>query len=133
MRETITSLKLYFCVVGVLGSYCNLLGLLNSPNIIDVAFTFIKLCVLLAIFYVGCTLKKTLLKSPQLIEILLNLQIILVSLSFLLTLLSRPPIMYVAGAMTGMGVAVLVCLYLLVNVKRLSAELNSRKVGDSRG
>jgi hypothetical protein len=57
--------------VGALGSFGNLLGLLNSPNIIDVIFTFIKLCVYFSILYVGLTLKKTLLKSPEIIQIIL--------------------------------------------------------------
>ena len=125
MRETVSSLRLYFCVVGALGAFGNLTGLINSPNIINAGFSLIKLCVSIAIIYVGFTLKKMLFKSPELIQIILNLQIIIVSASFGLVLFSRPPIAFVMGAMAGMGVTNLICFYLLASVKRLSVELKS--------
>jgi hypothetical protein len=56
-----------------------------------------------------------LLKSPELIQIILNLQIIIVSASFGLVLFSRPPIAFVMGAMAGMGVTNLICFYLLAS------------------
>lgn len=127
MRVTVSSLRLFFYFIGALSSFGSLIALLNSGNVIDLLLNFFRLCFSVGLLYIGFTLRQMLVKSPEIIQIAINIQIIIVSASFGISLLSRPSIPYVMGAMAGMGLMHLLCFYCLSNVKRLSTELRQLK------
>lgn len=127
MRVTVSSLRLFFYFIGALSSLSSLAALPNGGNVIDLLLNFLRSCFSVGLLYIGFTLKQMLVKSPEVVQIAINIQIIIVSVSFGITLLSRPSSSYVMGAMAGMGLMHLLCFYCLSNVKRLSTELRQLK------
>lgn len=127
MRITVSSLRLFFYFIGALSSLGSLAALSNGGNVIDLLLNFLRLCFSVGLLYIGFTLKQLLVKSPEVVQIAINIQIIIVSASFGISLLGRPSISYVMGAMAGMGLMLILCYYCLGNVKRLSTELRQLK------
>jgi thiol:disulfide interchange protein len=122
MKESVGSLKAYFIVVSVLGIISSLATLGTSQiNPLVLVFFLIELGFSLTYLYIGITLRKLLVKSPELLNNILFGSMAYHVIIFLLSLLNGFQIVLVIR----LAIALLLFWYLLINVKRLSQEVKS--------
>ena len=119
MRETVRTLRLYFIVSSLLAVPGNLLILvLSQGNLLMVGLALIGLGFCGVFFYIGAVLPRLLAESPRTVTRVIYAGMAFLVMSFPLTLAEgvrfRPFVFLILG--------LLICWYLLQNVKRLSAE-----------
>ncbi len=124
MKESVGSLKAYFIVVSVLGIISSLATFggsqVNPPFLV---FGLIELGFSLAYLYIGITLRKLLIKSPQLLNNLIFASMAYKVITFLLISLLIHSLQI--ALVIQLAITLLVFWYLLINVKRLSQEAKS--------
>jgi hypothetical protein len=122
MKESVGSLKAYFIVVSVLGIISSLAILgASQVNPLFLVIGLIELGFSVAYLYIGITLRKLLVKSPELLNNILFGSMAYHVIIFLLSLLNGFQIFLVIR----LAIALLLFWYLLINVKRLSQEVKS--------
>ncbi len=124
MKESVGSLKAYFIVVSVLGIISSLATFggsqVNPPFLV---FGLIELGFSLAYLYIGITLRKLLIKSPQLLNNLIFTSMAYKVITFLLISLLIHSLQI--ALLIQLAITLLLFWYLLINVKRLSQEVKS--------
>lgn len=119
MKETVGSLKAYFIVVGLLGGIGSVALLIQAQgNVAFIASGLVSLGLSIGYFYIGLVLRKLLVQSPQVITTVLQVSLISLLVNFALGLSDGFQVN--EGFRTAIGLFIV--LYLLNNVKRLSAE-----------
>ena len=123
MKETVRSLKLYFILCGIVG-LLPVIGQISqaSANVFLGVFGLISLAFAVAYFYIGVSLQKLIVTSPNMIVNVLYANAAYSLLVFLLSLLSG----FNPAAAGITAFSLLVLWYLLVNVKRLAQEDKER-------
>lgn len=115
MKETIKSLGVYFFIIGILVAVIELRVLLIPPVLVfDNIFELVGLFFGLMFIYIAVNLKKLLAHSPNFV---LNILIGVLIMYLVIYLIYR-------GSLFPLLVRVLIGLYLIVNVKRLSKEIS---------
>lgn len=119
MKETVGSLKAYFIVVGLLGGIGSVALLIQAQgNAAFIVSGLVSLGLSIGYFYIGVVLRKLLVKSPQLITTVLYISLISLLVNLVLGLSDGFQVN--EGFRSAIGLFIV--LYLLNNVKRLSAE-----------
>jgi hypothetical protein len=134
MRETPKTLRLYFILsglLGALGSFVVLTQGLVSP--LTLVTGIINLGFSVAFLYVGFSLHRLLVETPGKISGVIQAAMGWTVLGFLLGLVGGMQV----RAIVIFAFTLLLCWYLLVNVRRLAAEAKSlagtRGLGDMQG
>ncbi len=127
MRETVGSLKAYFIVVAVLG----LLGSTNWLALSSVSPLFmiiglIGLAFSIAYLYIGISIRKLLVNSPNIINNVILASMAYQVISFLLTLLNG----FLLPSIIRLAIGLLITWYLLNSVKRLASEERAKTKGE---
>lgn len=124
MRETVGSLKAYFIVVSLLSGLGNYRLLTQwQGNTINLTQGLVGMGFAIAYFYMGVSLRKLLIHSPQVITTLISISIAFIVITFLLAL---PYSLHIA-VMIRSAIGLLIMGYLLKNVTRLSAEEKNKR------
>ena len=125
MKESVTSLRVYFILIALLSGFVNGNMLLagSQGNIVIIIFSIIGLGFAVAYFYIGIALRKLITQSPNIIRGVILTSMGFLLLSFLLSLLGGVQDIMVAQLIIG----ILITWYLLNNVTRLSSEDQSKR------
>jgi len=119
MRETVRTLRLYFIVSSLLAMPGHILILvLSQGNLLLMGLALIGLGFIGMFFYIGAVLPRLLADSPQRVTRVIYAGMAFLVISFLLNLAGGVQ----ARAVVFLILGLLICWYLLRNVKRLSAE-----------
>ena len=119
MKESVGSLKAYFIVVALLSGLGNYRLLTQwQGNTINLIYGLIGMGLAIAYFYMGISLRKLLIHSPQVITTVISISMAFIVITFLLAL---PDSLHIA-VMIRSAIGLLITGYLLKNVTRLSAE-----------
>jgi hypothetical protein len=124
MKETVGSLRAYFIVAGLLSGAVNALIVTAalSKNVPVLALMGgVGVVLALAFLYVGINLQKLLVEGLNVITAVVLCNLAFLILSFLLIYSVTDP-ETAGGQMVKYGIGVVICVYLLNNAKRLSAE-----------
>lgn len=124
MKESVGSLKAYFIFLAVLyllGSISSLAWV--SQNIFLLVSWAIGLAFGMAYLYTGLSLRKLLVRSPHLINIVIYASLVQQVLSFVLQILF---IGFQTQQLIGLSISVAIAIYLLCQVRRLSEVEKSR-------
>ena len=127
-KETVRSMRAYLLIAGAIGGFQDATILAESdaePFI--VAYGVIGLAVSAAFIYCGVRLRSLLATNPRLIQRTLYATIGVIALSAALLLVAE---ISETGPWIHLGIGVAVALYLLANVKRLSAEVQGKNIAD---
>ena len=124
MKETVGSLKAYFIFISIIGfiSDIRLISIASQNNLIVWIICSIGILFSVAYLYIGITLRKLLVESPQLINNMIYASMVYLVINFLLSLLAG----FQANAIMQLVLGLLITWYLLKNVKRLSQMEKSR-------
>lgn len=124
MKETVGSLRAYFIVIAILGLARNIGFVGVSQHLILLAIALIRIALSMAYLYIGISLEKLIVDSPGLIKNVIFASMAYQVINFLL-------VNFLGGFQTvlfiQLGVGLLITLYLLSSVKRLSEEEKSKK------
>lgn len=123
MRESIRFLRIYFIFCGLLGGFITFTHLPQAQqNMIGFIFGVVGIGLSVAWVYVGISFRRLLKTSPKTIMTLLLVQMVLLLLSFLVSLANG---LQTDGSVY-LVIGLLVNYYLLYNVRCLSAEERSK-------
>ena len=118
MKESIVSLKAYFIIIGMIGLAIGLAHSISGSNaiisLIGVAFS-------VSYLYIGITLRKLLIESPEVLERIIYANIAYIILSFLFGLFSG-----LSVSLIRLVIGLLINWYLLNSVKRLSIDESTK-------
>jgi hypothetical protein len=118
MKETARSLRAYFVIVGLLGAYFNVTGLMASPGAIMMGIEGLSLVFALAYLYFGAVLPSLLRAGTERIYAVLAANAAVTVVQALLVLVLAPNVFALVVCAVGLAI----CAYLYFNVKRLAAE-----------
>ncbi|HEY9611038.1 hypothetical protein [Allocoleopsis sp.] len=123
MRETVGSLKAYFIVVAVFGFLGSTSSLsLSSFSPLFLIVGLIGLVFSIAYFYIGISIRKLLVNSPNTINNVILASMAYQVINFLLTLLRglQP------ASIISLAIGLLITWYLLNSVNRLASQERSK-------
>ena len=135
MRETVGSMRAYFILAAVLSGVMNLLVFRSAclafssgwvTALVIMALASVGLLLSVALFWAAIRLRKYLADSPGFVSGIVILIAAFTVIIFLLSLLGGLE----RWAVIRTAAAILIALYLLTNIKRLSAELRGKQRED---
>ena len=125
MEENVRSLRTYFIIVALFAGLQNTALLVQSQrNIIIVIIGLLGLGLAIAYLYIGIAFRKLLVRSPKIITRVILVSMGFLAVDFLISQLGGLQAAMVAQLITGL----LIAWYLLINVKRLSSEEQSKHI-----
>jgi hypothetical protein len=125
--ETVGSLKAYFIVVAVLGLLASTSWLaLSSVSPLFLIIGLIGLAFSIAYFYIGISIRKLLVNSPNTINNVILASMAYQVICFLLTLLNS----FLLSSIIRLPIGLLITWYLLNSVKRLASEERAKTKGE---
>ncbi len=126
MKESVGSLKAFFIFIGTLGFFGNYIaitqpqGNLNAINLISI---ILVTGFSIAYLYIGVSLRKLLVESPQIVTTVILANITVAVLNFLLSLFQG----FQSSVFLGFVFGLLINWYLYSSVMRLSREEKSKR------
>lgn len=124
MKESVGSLKAYFIVVALLSGLGNYSLLTQwQGDAINLISGLLGMGLAIAYFYMGVSLRKLLIHSPQVITTVISISMAFIVITFLLALPYSLQITQVIRSAIGL----LITGYLLKNVTRLSAQEKDKR------
>jgi hypothetical protein len=117
VRETVSSLRSYFFLVGILGAVSNFLGVFKQQSAVAIGAAAVGLVVAAVFVYLAVAFKSLIVSAPGRIQQLIVAGVGLILVSAALNAVSNVTI----AAAQAVG-AVLIGAYLIFNVRRLAAD-----------